>query len=582
MGIVDDVLDRHGQLAADRSAWEAHWLDVSRYALPDVDVVNIGGSARLTAAVNGIAPTPVAATNSRAIYDQTSLWAIDRGTAGFLSLVTPQSQKWHDLKPDDPFAPEPTDEEKRWLEFLRDYMHLMRGNPQSGFWVAHKAAIRSVWGLGTGVMFVQEAFGRGASLPISYRYILLSECYLSANFEGVVDTCFRQFQLSARACVQQWGPACSADTKAMADDPKRKDQTVEIIHAVFPRTERGGSGNSNRDSRWASVYLETKAKHLIGESGYYSFPYIVHHWNRNNQGGYSEGPLAIALADVKSLNMLAKNALTAAQQAIAPPLATIDGFTNRINLNSNAVNAGLVSPDGKLLAQPIVTAQRPDFAEMVLNTKREQIKTSLYVNVWQSIIDHPAETATQSLLRAQEKGDLLGPAGNSIQHGLSLMVEREVDILERKGAFREGSPLVPPASMAGRSIGVRFSSPLDRLQRSNELTGAQQVVGMADLLAKSGKMDALDRLDSDEIMDLAQEVTGAPRRILKSVEAANQARQYQQQIAAMQQTIDMLKQGGDAGQSVAAGSDALAASPGVAGGLQGLLASAQPANRQAA
>lgn len=570
--LVDETLDRFEALASDRSFWETHWLDVAKYAIPDIDKFDalLGSSVGRAAAINAMSE-PVTPARGREIYDQTSLMAVDRGANGFLSLVTPQSEKWHGLKLADPFSEEPSDEEQRWLDKVRDYLHMMRSNPATGFWVAHKAAMRGIWGLGTSVIFTEGSDRRGNQAPISYRSTPLSECYLSCDFEGRVDTNYRLFTLSARQMVMKFGAdAVSQKVRDAANDVKRKDTTFEIIHAVEPRKD-GKDGGTVKDARWRSVYVERASKHVVGgeEGGFFSFPYIVHHWNRTTQAPYSEGPLSLALAEIKSLNMLSKQALKAAQQAVSPAWGTIDDGINRLNLNPNAVNPGLVSKEGRLLAQPINGGTRPDFAESVLNLKREQIKETLYVNVWQILINNPGMTATEAMIRANEKGDLLGPAGNSIQVGLSNMIDREMDILERMGAFRPGSPLEPPASMAGQSISVRFTSPLDRLQMSSELTGAQRVIEVAGILAQAGKREALDRINADEVLDLAQEVTGAPRRILRSVEDMQEMRDQAAQAQQMAMLAQLAGQAGDAGQKVVGGMDAAAQSPALAGMMGG-------------
>lgn len=564
MGIVDDCLDRFQSLASERSFWEAHWLDVAKYALPDIDRfdTSFGNPQGRSAAINAMSE-PTGARKAVEIYDQTSLWAVDRGTAGFLSLVTPQSEKWHGVRLADPFAPEPSDDEERWLDRLRDYLHTMRANPQTGFWVAHKAAIRGVWGLGTSVIYIEEAIKRGAPAPISYRYIPLGECYLATGFEGMVDTNYRLFNLSARQAVQKFGEdRVSGKTKEKAADPKRRDDLVEILHAVEPRSDAPDDGTT-KGARWRSVYIERADKHLIGESGYFEFPYVVHHWNRTTQSPYSEGPLALALAEIKSLNMLSKTALKAAQLGVSPAYATIDDGINRVNFNSNAINPGLLSKEGKLLVQPINGGQRADFAETILNLKREQIKETLYVNVWQILISNPQMTATEAMIRANEKGDLLGPAGNSIQVGLSHQIDRELDILKRLGAFDQGAPLSPPQSLQGRPIGVRFSSPLDRMQMATELTGAKHVIEIAGMLAQVGKMDAIERLDSDEILDLAQEVMGAPRKIFRSQQAVDQERAQTAQMQKMQAMASMAAQAGQAGQEAAQGAEMVANAPSI-------------------
>ena len=47
-----------------------------------------------------------------------------------------------------------------------------------------------------------------------------------------------------------------------ADDPRGKDKPVAILHAVYPRDERGSYGNTNREASWASCYVEVQEKKL--------------------------------------------------------------------------------------------------------------------------------------------------------------------------------------------------------------------------------------------------------------------------------------------------------------------------------
>src|SRR3990167_5345230 len=178
MSLVQDLLDRLKQLQSDRLLWEQHWLDIARYALPDAERFDTMFSTGSNAAIiDSVVSEPVAAKRSKEIFDMTSLWAIDRGANGTLSLVTPQSGTWHDLAADDPFGGEATDEEARFYELLRDYLFSGRANPRSGFWTGHKAAVRSMWAFGTGVLFVEES-QRGITTPIAYRYIPLSDNHL--------------------------------------------------------------------------------------------------------------------------------------------------------------------------------------------------------------------------------------------------------------------------------------------------------------------------------------------------------------------------------------------------------------------
>lgn len=564
MAIVTDLLDELQRKRSDRAPWEQHWLDIARYVLPDAERFDrmFASNEKLPAAINSVVSEPVAARRGRDLYDMTSLWAVERGAAGTLALVTPQTGTWHDLTTDDPFGGEPSDEERRFYEALRNYLFTVRSNPRSGFWAAHKASLRCMWGFGTSVIFIGDAVSRGVKAPISYAYVPISENHLGTNFEGVVDTNYRLFTRSARQCVERWGTACSAKTQAMASDPKKRDQLVTILHAVAPRAEAGTYGNTVRNSPFMSCYVEIEEKKLIGESGFFEFPFRVDHWQRNTTQPYAEGPVAVAIADIKSLNIMAKAELTSTQQAVSPPIATPpETLGQRLDLNPRAVNPGFVNARGQLLAQPILTA-RPDFAQAVLEVRRQQLRTTLYIDLWTTIIDSQREqTAYEVSIKNQERADMIGPVGTSLQAGLSFQIDREIGILNRLGAFMPGSPLEAPESLQGRDIGTRFTSPLDRARKLGELQGVQQLFIFAQALADAGSPEVMDKLDADESLEFAQEVLGAPRKIMVTEDVLAARRQARAEAAQKQGALQDAAQSGMAAQEAAAGAEALAASP---------------------
>ncbi len=574
VALVQDLLDRLQVLRNDRSMWESFWLDIARYVLPDAERFDKMFASQSSeqygvmtgsTALNSVVGEPVGQRRGKEIYDTTSLWAVDRGAAGTLALVTPDGETWHGLKAKGPFTPKTvSDDEKRFYDDLRDYLFEIR-NPASGWGTAQKAALRCTWAFGTSVMFLDES-NRGIEAPISYRFVPLSENYLGCNFEGVIDTNFRLFTRSAQQCVQRWGTGCSAKTQAAAADPKRKDTLVTILHAVYPRDEKGSYGNTNRDSAWASCTVEVGEKHLIGESGFFEFPYRVDNWQRNNGATpYSEGPIALALAEIKSLNMLSKQELLGVQQHVNPPIITNpDNGGERLNLNPRAINPGYMDNQGRALAAPLITVPRPDFANVVLETRRNKLAEVTYLNLWQTILDSPRQqTAYEVMVKASEKGDMLGPVGTSLQMGLEHQVEREIRIIGRRGAFRAGEPLAPPSSLKDKDVGARFTSPLDRMREMGKLQGMTQLLSIGAQLEQV-KPGTMDKIDADKAMDEAQRILGAPREIMTSDADLQAIRASRKQQADAASGIAMAHGAGNAAQSVGAGTQALADSPAAA------------------
>jgi len=566
MGIVNDLIDEQTALATARLPWETYWRNIAMYVLPQTEGFDRLLTLNQDAAITSVVGMPVAAQRSKDLYDMTSLWGIERLTAGLLSLKTPETEPWHGLGFNDMFGAEPSYAESEALERLRDYMFRVRANPKSGFWSAHRAALKSMCAFGDGWMYTEEVTGGGARTPYRFEYCPLPELYPGVDSAGVTDRMFKVSRFSAAQIAKRWGAdKVGAKVLEYANDPKLRHETFRVMHGVLPRSDENMGRMGVRGAASASYYCLPDEKHLIGEGGYYEFPYHRYAWSNTGQRPFSEGPVAYAIGELKSLNEMAKNELIASQSFIRPAMAVANKNMTRLNFNPGHANPGLISPDGRLLFAPLTSGQRPDFARDILNSRRESARELLYLNLWQVLLADKAsdqETATKSLIKAQEKGELLGPVGISLNEGLSVMTDREIGIMGRKRAFDDGSPLAMPDSMADRNVTPVFNSPLDRLRRMGELVGIQRLAEFAVMLANGDPQRAseiLARFDIDEMLERAQEILGAPVKVLRDREAAQQDRDQTGQMQQLASAMQMMQQGGDAAQAIGAGGQAMAA-----------------------
>jgi hypothetical protein len=174
----------------------------------------------------------------------------------------------------------------------------------------------------------------------------------------------------------------------------------------------------------------------------------------------------------------------------------------------------------------------------VIQAKRENLRESLYINLFALMVQNPRMSATEALIRANEKGELLGPAGSRIQESLSRLIDRELGILQRFGLFDQDSVFKPPRSIQGRSIGPKFTSPLDRLRRSKE---AEAVIRTLEIVSPIATFDqgVFDNLDGDETTRLVGEVMGMPRKALRRREEVAELRAQRAQQQAMEQQLAM-------------------------------------------
>lgn len=552
MGVVDDLLQLQSQLAFERSHWEDAWRDCVDLAMPYASYKYDFAGATVKSSLTGLSKGPEAVRRSKEIYDGEAIWASERLAGGMESLVSPRSQKWQSFAIDGPFAPDPTDLEEEWLDKLRDYHFGFRYDSRCNFALANQKAIRSTVTLGTGILYSEENIGRkginAAAVPLFYRFVPVIECYLGIDPFDEVDRCIRVTEMSARTAVAYFGSEnVSAKVRASAEALKKSEDMFTFMHAVLPREEVGEFKDKRTAQPFASFWAEVETRHLVKHSGFFSFPYQVMWWDQVDNSPYGQSPIMSILSDVKMLQVMNKSALQAAQQFVKPPLATMAGVYNqRLNLNPGAVNPGYLDDSGRLKAQPIITAQNPSFAENLMEIKRAGIRRSSYVDLFQTLVQNPQMTATEAIIRANEKGELLGPAGAKIEAAHAKCTDREIDIVQRKGAFEPGTPLTPPSTVDGKNVGVKATGPLARLRRMQELQGVERVLAMAGAFAKYGPeaaADVMDRIDHDETLELTREISGAPRKMFRTdseVAERRQGRAQQTEQAAALQATEMM------------------------------------------
>jgi hypothetical protein len=251
------------------------------------------------------------------------------------------------------------------------------------------------------------------------------------------------------------------------------------------------------------------------------------------------------LADVQSLNLMAKNELIASQQQIDPPLLVArNGVMNKPDTNPGATIVGGIDAQGRRMVEPLDLHQRVDLAQAVINAKRQNLRESLYINLFANLQETQSRSATDALIKANEKGELLGPAGSRIQESLSRLVERELGILVRFGLLDKNSVFKLPRSLQGRELGAKFNSPLDRLRRAKE---AEAVIRTLQIVGPIGQFapEIWDNYDGDETVRGVADVLGQPRRFFRTKEEVDAKRQQRaeqeaqmQQLAATQATAE--------------------------------------------
>jgi hypothetical protein len=150
-----------------------------------------------------------------------------------------------------------------------------------------------------------------------------------------------------------------------------------------------------------------------------------------------------------------KTIIRAGQMVVAPPIMLSDDASlSAFDVRSNALNFGYVDGQGRPMAMPFETKGRVDIGIDLMDKEREVINDAFFVTLFRILVEEPQITATEAMLRAQEKGQLLAPTMGRMQSEIgSTIVERELDILLMPTDQAHGRRGLP-ASDAGRPDGV--------------------------------------------------------------------------------------------------------------------------------
>lgn len=539
--LASDIITREQSLRSNRSEWQAAWQAVADVTLPvSVDFTSLGSQAS-QAQQNA----PRSASRTAQIYDQTAMMAVQRWGAALESMITPRSSKWHNLSVEEEVSGEQGDAEKKWLEKVRDHMFKHRYASGTGFGNSVQSIYRSLGTFGAGFMYVEDGFMLGMNKPILYRPIHLAEMVIDQNAFGQMDTAMRRFSLSARQALELFRDKCPEVVKAEAEDATNQDKRFTFIQAAFPRVDRvEGKTRTIKNTPVQSVMVFVDEAEVIYSRGYHEMPFIDFRLDRQPGEIYAESPAIIALPEVRGINAMARDTLRAVQQISSPAYAAVEVKSKggRVNLNANKINKGLIDPaTGRLLIQPIQSGGRPDIAMGLMQDKRDMIKQAFYVDLFQTLADAPNMTATQSLIRDREKGELLGPIGAQVQSSLDRLVEREGGILARAGLFEPGGPYAPPPSLQGKSWTVEFSSPLDRLRKAEEGVGTMRTFETMMAIAQYDP-EIMDLLEVDEALRGLADINGMPAKFLKSPDAVAEIRAERQQAQAKQSAMNEAEQ----------------------------------------
>lgn len=513
---ADELIRRYESLKGDRAVWEDHWQQIAELVSPmraDFNIQRTAGEKR-----------------SSKIFDGTPGLAAENLASGLWGLVTNSANEWFEIQSEH----EDINEDyasKVWLDIATQRM---RGAFAAGGMRFYARAVDLYFDLvtlGTGIFFCEE---EGASGRMFYSCRSLAECFIAEDDRETVDTVFRRFQWSARQAQKRWGDKVGKEVKA-ALEKNEPDRKFEFLHAVYPREDYDNRAGpvAERGKAFKSCYVDVEGKALLAEGGYYEFPYQVPRWSMKSGGVYGDSPAMLALPDTKMLNTMAKTSIVAAQKIADPPVLAADEVTVRgLRMTPGGTIYGGVDEQGRARYQPFQSGGDVGLTLEMMQQRREAVREAFYYSLL-IMVQQPNATATEFLMRNEEKMRLMGPHLGRLQmEFLDPLIDRQFNVMARAGAF----PPPPPALAQYPQLKIEYVSPLARAQKATDGAAIVRTLNSIAPLA-AAKPEVWDNFETDKISRGLSDAYGMPAYMLTDPRRVAQIRAQRERVMRAQAVV---------------------------------------------
>lgn len=516
------IVQRYLRKKADRANFDIRWERMAPFISPS----RIGIITKRSPGVKQTA----------GVYDSTTMLAAETLAQFIAGHIINPSQQWHGYAMRDADVND-SGQLREWLEECRD--RTLKRMGASLFYAEGPESLVDYGGFGTGFFLTEEA-----PQPVNRTIQGFRGFYFHAEKtgrfvidegpDGLVDTAWREFDLTSRVINDLWGATEGAVPenvkKALAQG--QLDRVFKIVHAIYPR-DRSDQTSGAKAMPWASCWVELESKHVMHESGYRVFPCAVPRYHKTPGEVYGRGRGDIAFPDTWTLNSAKKMGLEDWAMKIRPPiLVASDSVIGTLRLVPGGPTS--VNTHGRPINQSIMafeSGSKPEVSHINEEELRKSIREVFYVDSIRQLlqVEKSEMTAFEFAKKLELLFRLLGPVYGRLEwEYLNRVVDVCFDIQLHAGAF---SPPPPEIYQTDGQIDVIFQNPIAKAQRAGD---AEALTMAVNDLAPLGQMfpQMFDRIDPDKAADGIFEIRGVPaswQRSDKDMVALRAERQKQNQ-----------------------------------------------------
>jgi hypothetical protein len=496
---IEKLLQRYARAKALKGSWDKTLKDAYEYALPNREAIN---------------QKPEGSNKKTIIYDDTAIIALQKYANRVQSQLTPPNKRWGILEAGTEIPIEQKDDINLKLEEVSSM--IFSNLPKSGFTSAMHEAYQDL-GISTGVIMCEH--GDGITSRFKFRAVPINELVLESDMNGFAKTVWREFETEAETLPMLYPVAKLTDEikKIISEKPDRKLKLIEGV--VY----------NDKKKNYNHILIYKKDK-LI-DVNMKSSPYIVFREKKATKETYGRGRILDILPTIKTVNRLSELDLRASDLN-ANGVWTIadDGVINPYTVKIQA--GALIPVDSNNTTNPSI-APLPvatNFAVSMDRIERLQhrINEVMLGNIFGNIEETPIRTATEMTIRQNDLNQTtLSSLARIQQELLEPLIERMVFLLEEQG-------VLPPIRVDGKEVAIKFTSPISKIQDTEDLQNIGQFLQYAQALPQEL---VVGTIKVEEIPQYIANKLGVPKSLQRTKAEQDAAKEAMNrtEVQAMQQ-----------------------------------------------
>ena len=461
--------------------------------------------------------------------------------SGMMAGITSPSRPWFRLGTTDDRLSESA-AVKQWLHDVQTVMYSVFA--ASNTYTSLHALYGELGVFGTSAMGVFEDFEN----VIRCKTYTVGSYAIALNGEDLVDTFYREYQLTVAQCVKEFGLKNCSQSVQEQWSKGNTENWITVMFLIEPNDDRDNNSPLARDLPFRAAYYEVNNEsrpnqvnssnndQFLKQSGFNEFSVLTPRWDVVGEDVYaSDCPGMTTLGDTKSLQLGAKRLYQAVDKVVSPPLQGPSELRNKINGHHLKPNE-IVYTTGDNKLDTIYKFQ-PDLnaIESVNNEAENRIQRGFYEDLFLMLAnsDRRQITAREVAEKHEEKLLMLGPVLERLHTELlGPLIDRTFNILQRGGVLPP-----PPEELQNVELNVEYVSVLAQAQRLVSLGSLERLSGYVASLSEIWP-EARNKFDAAQSIDDYSEALGTNPKVVRSDDDAEALTEADRQAAAQAQAAE--------------------------------------------